>query len=352
MEENLQWQPSSSASGSQHDPSSPPLSSGSGHAQSSDAPAAKPAVKVKSIAKISKSLKYILYSTYDDWSRQQDNSPASWLAKLESSLIANGIVPDQVVPLLRAEHLGSTTACTMASWLGANSNSSWTSFKAAFLQRHPSKPPLVTRNSWKALSMHSEGSYHAYLTEFNRQEALIRTGADEKLEAFLHGLSQDLRSQVEFLKGRLWKPSELDRLIKITTERVNCQAIQQVQPLAGHVSKGQKKRKLPYTRTDKSESFAGPKTPKKQAPKAGKPAYVGKNPRESRAISNYCFFNNICKYCRSGGHASTECTQQSAPPSFSKPTHWDETHWFNFKRPAPPAAAPKKGPGGKRPKNF
>ena len=69
--------------------------------------------------------------------------------------------------------------------------------------------------------MHNQGTYHALLTEFNRQKALIPTEPDEVLEAFLKGLSPALRSQVEFYKYRLRKPSEFDKLVNITTERVN-----------------------------------------------------------------------------------------------------------------------------------
>ena len=94
----------------------------------------------------------------------------------------------------------------MASWMASNRSASWRDFRAAFLQRHPSKPPTVTRHTWKALYMHNQVTYHAFLTEFNRQNALIPTGPDEVLEAFLKGLSPALRSQVEFYKNRLWKP--------------------------------------------------------------------------------------------------------------------------------------------------
>ena len=109
----------------------------------------------------------------------------------------------------------------MASWMASNRSASWRDFRAAFLQRHPSKPPTVTRHTWKALNMHNQGTYHAFLTEFNRQKALIPTGPDEVLEAFLKGLSPALRSRVEFYKNRLWKPSEFDKPVSITTERVN-----------------------------------------------------------------------------------------------------------------------------------
>ena len=69
--------------------------------------------------------------------------------------------------------------------------------------------------------MKSCGTYHAYLQEFNRQKALISTGADEVVEQFLAGLSVQLRTQVEFLKNRNWQADEFDELVKATTERVN-----------------------------------------------------------------------------------------------------------------------------------
>ena len=178
--------------GDSEEPSGSPSSPSSGKAAPAESAPGPEPLTAKNRTKISKSLKYIIYSTYDDWACRQDNLPAAWLDSLEHDLKLNDIEPDHVVSLLKDSHLGANTACTMASWMASNRSASWRDSRAAFLQRHPSKPPTVTRHTWKALNMHNQGTYHAFLTEFNRQKALVPTGPDEVLEAFLKGLSPAL----------------------------------------------------------------------------------------------------------------------------------------------------------------
>ena len=133
--------------GDPEEPSGSPSSSSNGKAASVEsAPETEP-LTAKQRTKMSESLKYIIYSTYDDWACRQDNLPAAWLDSLEQDLKLNDIEPNHVVSLLKDSHLGANTACTMASWMASNRSASWRDFRAAFLQRHPSKPPTVTRHT-------------------------------------------------------------------------------------------------------------------------------------------------------------------------------------------------------------
>ena len=168
-----------------------------------------------------RNLKDSVYMTFDDFSKIQDNSPVLWLDQFHQNMSDNGVNPDHAIAFLRDEHLGTKTAMAMANWMASNRGASWSAFREAFLRLNPSKPPQVTRLTWKALSMHKSGSYHAYLTEFNRQKALISTGPDEVIEQFLMGLTASLRSQVEFLKNRNWQGDEYEQPVNSYTERVN-----------------------------------------------------------------------------------------------------------------------------------
>ena len=292
----------------------------------------------KQQTKIRKFLKYIIYSTYDDWACRQDNLPAAWLDSLDQDLKLNDIESDHVVSLLKDSHLGANTACTMASWMASNRSASWRDFRAAFLQRHPSKPPTITRHTWEALNMHNQGTYHAFLTEFNRQKALIPTGPDEVLEAFLKSLSPALRSQVKFYKKRLWKPSEFDKLESITTERVNSVISHpdtQTKPetrIRSH-SQGSRLQANPSKRSFSAGPRQGPKPGIKPArhsqpgttSRSG-PGFIGRNARESKAISQYCFENRLC---RSADHRSSDCRHLSSPVPFLPPPSWNERLWVD-----------------------
>ena len=327
--------------GDSEEPSGSPGSSSSGKAAPAESAPGPEPLTAKNRTKISKSLKYIIYSTYDDWACRQDNLPAAWLDSLEHDLKLNDIEPDHVVSLLKDSHLGANTACTMASWMASNRSASWRDFRAAFLQRHPSKPPTVTRHTWKALNMHNQGTYHAFLTEFNRQKALIPTGPDEVLEAFLKGLSPALRSQVEFYKNRLWKPSEFDKLVSITTERVNSSVIShpdtQTKPetrIRSH-SQGSRLQANPSKRSFSAGPRQGPKPGIKPArhsqpgTTSRSPGFIGRNPTESKAISQYCFENRLCKYCRSADHRSSDCSHISNPLPFLPHPGWNERLWVD-----------------------
>jgi hypothetical protein len=170
---------------------------------------------------VKRNLNDSIYMTFDEFSKDQDCTPEAWLSHLGTGLRNNSVNPDHAVRFFRDQHLGNRTARSLASWITNNPEAGWDLFQQAFLERNPGKPPQVTRASWKAITMKSCGTYHAYLQEFNRQKALISTGADEVVEQFLAGLSVQLRTQVEFLKNRNWQADEFDELVKATTERVN-----------------------------------------------------------------------------------------------------------------------------------
>ncbi len=219
----------------------------------------------------------------------------------------------------------------MAAWLHQNSEATWKKFRAAFLQRHPGKPPKITRQSWNALSMHNCGGYHDYLAEFNKQRAMISTGGDEMVETFLNGLNASLRSTVEFNKHRRWRPSEFDKLVHATTERVNNTAIS----CTGHQPferRSNSRAARPTTSTKKRERSAGPRlggnlattttTPRSQT------ANVGRSREETLAIGEYCRQKRICKCCRSADHHHSECKNRTNPPRFQPPTGWDQGYWL------------------------
>ena len=161
--------------------------------------------------------------TFDDFSKNQDNSPVLRLQQFHQNMTDNGVNAENAIAFLRDEHLGTKRAMNMANSMAANRRASWSLFKEAFLRLNPSKPPQVTRLTWKALSMKASGSYHAYLTEFHRQKALISTGPDEVIEQFLMGLTyltSALKSQVEFLNNRNWHGDEFEQLVNSCTEHV------------------------------------------------------------------------------------------------------------------------------------
>ena len=163
---------------------------------------------------VKKNLNDSIYMTYDEYSKDQDCTPESWLHHLEIGLRNNTVNPDHAVRFFRDQHLGNVTARSLASWVTADPEATWDDFKQSFLSRNPGKPPQVTRASWKAISMRTCGTYHAYLQEFNRQKALISTSADEVVEQFLSGLTVQLKGQVESLKtgtGRLMSLMNLSK---------------------------------------------------------------------------------------------------------------------------------------------
>ena len=170
---------------------------------------------------LKRNLKDSVYMTFDDFRKNQDNWPVLWLDQFHQNMSDNGVNPEHAIAFLRDEHLGTKTAMAMANWMASNRGASWSTFREAFLHFNPSNPPQVTRLTWKALSMHKSGSYHAYFTEFNRQKASINICPDEVIEQFLMGLIASLRTQVEFLKNRNWHGDEFEQLVNNCTERVN-----------------------------------------------------------------------------------------------------------------------------------
>ena len=229
-------------------------------------------------------------------------------------------------------------------------------FQRSLLQRHPGKPPSVIGNTWKNLSMSSMGgSYHAYLTEFNRQKALISTGPDGVLETFLAGLTATLREQVEYCQNRLWKSDEFDKLVQITTERVNSVSVNQTTSSKRRTDLDTQTRGSGSRRTDsrKRSMSAGPKPkPNHSTPHQGKPSnrksYIGKTADESMAISEYCHANGLCKFCRATDHAHYNCKQKDSPPPFQHPANWNEKFWLDRNM---DSAARRGKPNPKRSKN-
>ncbi len=246
----------------------------------------------------------------------------------------------------------------MAAWVATSSRATFAEFSSEFLRIFPGKPPQVTRLTWKALSMTKQGSYHAFLTEFNRQKAMISTGEDEVVEHFLLGLTPALRAQVEFYKNRCWKGTEYQALVDVTTERVNSSVIQKTTEHSASVPKsipgsstvattnafmpsaGQQKQ-TSYGRgrgrgdagrgRGRSQPSANPGFTSQHA-QPRSTAHVGRTPQESSAINAYCRAHNLCKFCRLASHRSMECRRQNDPPSFVFPPGWDETFWANKAR--------------------
>ena len=267
--------------------------------------------------------------TFDEFNKNQDNTPMLWIENFGTRLIDSGVNPDHAVRFLRDTHLGPKTANSLATWLASNAQASWGEFRTAFLNLNPGKPPQITRLTWKALSMKSCGSYHAYLQEFNRQKALIPTGPDEVIEQFLSGLNAPLRNQVAFFKNRNWRAAEYLELVDTTTERVNSSVLSPEQSVVGDVASNKRSRadgRYASAGASKQSKRAAQQGPSKH--KVARPhGYVGSSRSETRAISEFCFQNNICKFCKESGHGYKDCTGSMV--DFSFPRNWDEAYWLD-----------------------
>ena len=331
----------SSSSGPSHSPA--PSSSGNQHAQ--PAQPAQPGLVTDAAARrrkqVAKLMKTVLFSTHDTWAKSQDNTPAGWIDLYRNMLLLHGIQPDEAVMFITERQLGSNTATSMGAWIAQNFGATWAAFRAAFLQRHPGMPPTVTRYTWKKLSMANLGSYHAYLSEFNRQRALISTGPDELLETFLLGLTAELREQVEYHKGRLWKTTEFDKLVKTTTERVNSVSVNQATKLKTNATE----RAAPQTNKGTGSSKTNNrKRPPSEGPQTGQtgrpgrtgrngnsnsrrppPGNVGKSRDETLAISQWCHDKKLCKFCRAPitDHANKDCKHRQFPLPWHPPPGWN-----------------------------
>ena len=147
---------------------------------------------------IRKTLPSAVFQNFDEFAKNQSNSAVMWINGLELKLRDFSVNPDHAVRYLNHEHLGNNTTRVMAQWMMMNPTATFTEFKTAFVSLNPGKPPLVTRQTWKALHMKNSGTYHAYLQEFTRQMNLISTGPDEVIEQFLHGLSLSSDNKLSF----------------------------------------------------------------------------------------------------------------------------------------------------------
>ena len=232
----------------------------------------------------------------------------------------------------RDQHLGNTTAGSLASWVTANPEASWDDFKQSFLSRNPGKPPQVTRASWKAISMRTCGTYHAYLQEFNRQKALISTGADEVVEQFLSGLTVQLKGQVEFLKNRNWQADEFDELVKATTERVNSS----VSSTSTAAETRESPQPVKQNKRTHSHMNAGP---------SQQPLHAGEM-ADNAATAAYCLDKGLCNSCKRLGHNSANC--KYAHRVFRIPRNWDESYWQERAR----LSAMDRAPGPPLPRPF
>ena len=283
-----------------------------------------------------------VYITFDDWSKNQDSTPLIWIEQLGQNLVDLDVNPDHVVGFLRDIHLGTRTAGTMATWIAENRRAPWSTFKGAFLRLNPGKPPKITRLTWKALSMSKQGSYHAYLSEFNRQKALISTGPDEVIETFLLGLTPSLRTQVEFNHNRTWRFDDFDVLVDTTTERVNSTATlkrEQIVPRSSEQSTRSQNRRADSNRQKRHFSVESTERPAVTRPTntgntGNNGSHVGRTANESLAITQYCWDHQLCKFCRAPlrQHRSRDCPRKGNPPQFRFPDRWDEQYWLDKNR--------------------
>ena len=181
--------------------------------------------------------------------------------------------------------------------------------------------------------MHSCGGYHEFLTEFSRQKALIPTGPDEVIEVFLTGLNLNLRSKVEFNEHRHWKPDGFDKLVHITTERVNNSVSSLTQTMPGHAEKqtrpnsnsGRRKR---FRSAGDAEESAQP-AKRKPSGQTGK-TFIGRTPQETVAVSEYRLSKGQGKFCCSIDHKHQTCSRRDNPvPYNSQRERVDVQYWFN-----------------------
>ena len=284
-----------------------------------------------------KALSSVIYCTYDTYSECQGNEPAKWIDSLSADLqTLCRIDPKSAAPFISHEHLGENAAKQLASWRTKQRTITWTSFREAFLTRFIGKAPTVTRASWKKLSMHSCGGYHEFLTEFSRQKALISTGPDEVIEVFLTSLNSNLRSQVEFNEHRRWKPDEIDKLVHITTERVNKSVSSLTQTMPGHAEKqtrqnsnsGRRKR---FRSAGDAEDAARPaQWAKRKPPGQSNKTFIGRTPQETVAVSEYRISKQQCKFCCTIDHKHQTCRRRDNPvPYNSQRDRVDVHYWLN-----------------------
>ena len=63
---------------------------------------------------IKKGMPAAVYQTFDEFSKNQDNTATLWVNSFQQRLINNSINPDHAVRFLSHEHLGNSTARTLA----------------------------------------------------------------------------------------------------------------------------------------------------------------------------------------------------------------------------------------------
>ena len=307
-------------------------------------------------AVVRKTVKDLHVVTNDDLMASQNSRPEEFLEHLRMRSDAYGLNVDHVLPFISRTQLGQKTTAEMGPWIAVHPRVTFAEFSEEFLKRYPGKPPSVTRLTWKSLSMNKQGSYHAFLAEFNRQKGMINTGEDEVIEQFLLGLSPVLRSHVEFYQNRNWLGSEYQKLVDTTTQRVNSAVIMHTAtPRAteqGTSNLGQKQTNrnsssnvltsnnyMPTAGQSSGRGSAGRGSANGRGRGRGRGqgrgrssarpisgAFIGRSATESAAIAQYCFANHLCKFCRSPQHRSRECASASTPAPFQPPAGWNEQY--------------------------
>ena len=132
---------------------------------------------------------------HDDYVAQ-GNQTSRWLERIADRAEDFGFPLDKLPLLLTQDFLGPRTMGNLLNEAHNASGMAWSASQEVFLRCFPSTPPLVTHNTWKQLSMNKQGSYHAFVTVFSRELALIEAGPAEVIEQILHGLSALLTSSL------------------------------------------------------------------------------------------------------------------------------------------------------------
>ncbi len=280
-----------------------------------------------------------------------DSLPDEWLVMAFNGIENAGLDPDTVVKYLTADHLGNQTALRLHRWRIRIPNPTWQQFRKEFLRVHPGKPPVVTRETWKAPTTQNCGSYHEFVVEFRRQQAAIPHGDDEAVEAFLNGLPFSIRKHVALNGHRRWLGTELSELIDATTERINNTAIaipggtvhhedratnpagqregrsrQRDRSNRGQSSKGQSNRDNGRKRNRDSNS----RHERNSRPKHAERQHLGSNKEQSLAIAEYCRDKHLCLLCSAPDHVASNCSRNGIPQPWSErqPPAFDQKYWF------------------------
>ena len=256
----------------------------------------------KKMEKLAKLVKHVVHVCHDDFVAQQGNQTSQWLDSIADRAELFGFPVDKLPLLLGQDLVGPKTMNTLLQAAPDTTKMTWSTYRDIFLRCFPGTPPLVTRNTWKQLSMNKQGSYHAFVTEFSRQLALIEAGPAEIIEQFLHGLSAQLRTQIEFCKHRAWRGDEFQELVNMCTELVNSVAASSkpdasTEPRSNQRT-GRSHNKGSQPAANRKRSFsAGPQ--QGSSSRAGQPTkHVGRTPTGSKAIAQFCFEHRLCKFCK------------------------------------------------------